>query len=156
MEETNLEALSRLMTLEYDIFSEDAAGEWSMASNVRHGNVLILTNLPSYRPVGIAILMKDWDEPGRCYLCDFGVEEGYRGRGLGTYFLRVVLDEVRLMNLESMSLTVDVNNEAAIGLYRKFGFEIIDKRGDVYGQGRHRYFTDLEIAPAVPTESQSS
>ena len=152
MEETNLEMLNHLMTLEDDIFGEESVGEWFMVSNVHHGNVLVLLDLPSYRPVGIAILMRDWDDPDRCYLSDFGVKEGYRGRGLGTYFLGAVLEEVRDMNLKSVSLTVDVNNEAAIGLYRKFGFEIVDERQNLYGEGRHRYLMDLEVTPA-PTNS---
>jgi len=147
MEEASLEMLSHLMKLEDDIFGEESVGEWFMVSNVRHGNVLVLVDLRTHRSVGIAILMRDWAEIQRCYLSDFGVKEGYRGRGLGSYFLAVVLEEVRLMDIHQVSLTVDVNNSAAIGLYRKFGFSIAEERKNLYGEGRDRYVMELKLEP---------
>jgi ribosomal-protein-alanine N-acetyltransferase len=145
MEEASLEMLNHLMKLEDDIFGEESVGEWFMVSNVRHGNVLVLVDLKTHRSIGIAILMRDWADIQRCYLSDFGVKAGYRGRGLGSYFLGVVLEEVRLMGIHQVSLTVDVNNSAAMGLYRKFGFSIAEERTNLYGEGRDRYVMELEL-----------
>ena len=147
MEEASLEMLNHLMKLEDDIFGEESVGEWFIVSNVRHGNVLVLVDLKTRRSIGIAILMRDWADIQRCYLSDFGVKAGYRGRGLGSYFLGVVLEEVRLMGIHQVSLTVDVNNSAAIGLYRKFGFSIAEERKNLYGEGRDRYVMELELEP---------
>lgn len=144
LEESNLEILNHLMKLEGDIFGDEAVDEWFIVSNIRHGNVLVLLDLNKRRAIGIAILMRDWDELDKCYLADFGIKETHRGRGLGTYFLGVVLDEVRKAGFKRVSLTVDVENKVAIHLYEKYGFKIVEERRNLYGEGRDRYVMELD------------
>lgn len=52
------------------------------------------------------------------------VGEGYRGRGYGTQMMQVLLDAARERGVESIALTVDQSNSSAIGLYKKFGFNL--------------------------------
>jgi len=113
-----------------------------MVSNIRHGNVMLLVDLSRRKLIGIAILMRDWDDLKKCYLADFGIKETYRGKGLGTYFLRAVLDEVRRQRFKTISLTVDINNPVAIHLYQKHGFRIVEEKHNLYGEGRHRYIME--------------
>ena len=53
-----------------------------------------------------------------------GVATAWQGKGVGSKLLAAVLDIAdNWMNLHRVELTVYADNEAAIGLYRKFGFE---------------------------------
>jgi len=145
LEEANMEGLTRLMRLEDDIFGDEAVGEWYMFSHINHGNVMVLMDAAQRRTAGIAILMRDWDELDKCYLADFGIREGYRGHGLGSSFLGMVLDMVREDGFRKMSLTVDDKNAAAIHLYKKHGFEISSERCSHHWLGRDLYIMELEV-----------
>lgn len=150
LEEASLEGLNRLMRLEEDIFGEETLDEWYMVSHIHHGNVLVLVDAARRKTVGIAVLMRDWDELDKCYLADFGIRADYRGKGLGSTFLRKVLDLVREEGFSRISLTVDIANEPAIGLYKKHGFRIVQERHHLYGEGRHRYVMELAMAHREP------
>lgn len=53
-----------------------------------------------------------------------GVCEAWQGKGVGSKLLATALDIAdNWMNLQRVELSVYADNEAAIGLYRKFGFE---------------------------------
>jgi L-phenylalanine/L-methionine N-acetyltransferase len=53
-----------------------------------------------------------------------GVAREWQGKGVGSKLLAAALDIAdNWMNLRRVELTVYADNEAAIGLYRKFGFE---------------------------------
>jgi putative acetyltransferase len=53
-----------------------------------------------------------------------GVSEAWQGKGVGSQLLAAALDIAdNWMNLQRVELSVYADNEAAIGLYRKFGFE---------------------------------
>ncbi|MCG7386933.1 GNAT family N-acetyltransferase [Paenibacillus sp. ACRRY] len=56
------------------------------------------------------------------------VIEEARGKGLGTLLMQAALDEARQRGTQAVSLSVDPNN-AAIRLYRRFGFEEIGMCG---------------------------
>ena len=53
-----------------------------------------------------------------------GLLPQFRGRGIGTKLIRSVLAASRTVGLHRVELTVRENNESAIGLYKKVGFEI--------------------------------
>jgi len=53
-----------------------------------------------------------------------GVAVAWQGKGVGSKLLAATLDVAdNWMNLQRVELSVYADNEAAIGLYRKFGFE---------------------------------
>lgn len=59
-----------------------------------------------------------------CGSLGMGVAVGWQGKGVGSMLLAAALDVAdNWMNLRRVELTVYADNEAAIGLYRKFGFE---------------------------------
>jgi RimJ/RimL family protein N-acetyltransferase len=51
------------------------------------------------------------------------VDADLRGRGLGTALLQACIDWARSFGLHKLALEVFPHNKAAIGLYRKAGFE---------------------------------
>ncbi|MBA1380855.1 GNAT family N-acetyltransferase [Pseudomonas brassicacearum] len=59
-----------------------------------------------------------------CANLGMGVAVAWQGKGVGSMLLAAALEVAdNWMNLRRVELTVYADNEAAIGLYRKFGFE---------------------------------
>jgi L-phenylalanine/L-methionine N-acetyltransferase len=59
-----------------------------------------------------------------CASLGMGVSVAWQGKGVGSMLLAAALEVAdNWMNLRRVELTVYADNEAAIGLYRKFGFE---------------------------------
>lgn len=58
------------------------------------------------------------------YLGGFVVDRSLQGKGIGSKVLNHIKDNVAAEGKRRVELTVDVNNEAAIKLYKKTGFEI--------------------------------
>jgi putative acetyltransferase len=53
------------------------------------------------------------------------VRDDWQGKGVGAAIMRAVIDLAdKWLNLTRIELTVFTDNEPAIALYRKFGFEI--------------------------------
>lgn len=53
-----------------------------------------------------------------------GVLAEYRGRGVGQALILASLNKAKTIGLTRVELTVREKNEAAISLYKKFGFEV--------------------------------
>ena len=61
-----------------------------------------------------------------------GVRKAFQGRGIGSILMHMLIATAHVfVGLQRLQLTVFSDNQAAISLYRKFGFEI---------EGRHRRF----------------
>jgi ribosomal protein S18 acetylase RimI-like enzyme len=73
-------------------------------------------------PAGICKLAIRGD---RGWIGGIGVAAPHRGTGVGEALMRAVLDEARSRGLREVWLEVLVQNEPAIRLYEKLGFEIV-------------------------------
>jgi len=77
----------------------------------------------------------------RSHVGDIGmsVHDEFCGRGIGTALLAALVDlSDNWLNLRRLELTVCVDNEPAIQLYQKFGFEVEGtRRGDVFRDGQY-------------------
>lgn len=59
------------------------------------------------------------------------VKEKYRNQKVASTLLEHLIDMVK--DLENITLEVNVNNELAINLYKKYGFVVVSKREHYYG-----------------------
>lgn len=59
----------------------------------------------------------------RAYLCAFRMKEGYQGQGLGSRLLETVLGRLQDEGIALGTIGVETTNEAALRLYRRFGFD---------------------------------
>ncbi len=60
-----------------------------------------------------------------------------RGKGIATKLLTQLIDEAKtLWNLQKIHLTVTKEQEAAIRLYEKFGFQAIGEKEELEGDGK--------------------
>jgi GNAT superfamily N-acetyltransferase len=73
--------------------------------------------------IGHAMLVPDTD--GSYELAVFVLHD-YQGAGIGTHLLEALLGHGQAEGVEKVWLTVERWNDAAIGLYRKLGFETSD------------------------------
>lgn len=138
--------LSRIVRFGDRVFGEASMDEWGLVPQIKHGNVYVLKEEDSRRIIGLAILMRDWEEPEKCYLYDFAIAGDFRGKGLGYHFLLAVARSVREQGFARMGLTVDTENLPAIALYKKAGFLVHHLSGDHYGPGHHRYVMRLDLS----------
>ncbi|SCZ77661.1 GNAT family N-acetyltransferase [Acidaminobacter hydrogenoformans] len=146
VQDYDLQFLKRMVTFGLGIFGDLGMDEWGLVPQVRHGNVFVLKEEDKKRLIGIAILMRDWEDTDMCYLFDYAIAEDFQGQGLGYHFLISICKNLFEQGFKSMSLTVDTENVPAIKLYEeKMGFEIAEHRKDEYGKGHDRYIMKLDL-----------
>lgn len=61
--------------------------------------------------------------PGEYYISALGIDRLYRGQGLGTRMLTMVLDQAHRQGYTAASLMVEENNTTALKTYHKIGFQ---------------------------------
>jgi ribosomal protein S18 acetylase RimI-like enzyme len=90
-------------------------------------------------------ILKPYEEleiPGSFYICALALLPGFRGRGVGTKMLSIAREQAHERGFDTLSLLVFEQNEAAVRLYERNGFEVagrapvvphelIDHTGDV-------------------------
>ena len=146
VQDFNLNLLKRMVNFGLNVFGELGMDEWGLVPQIRHGNVFLLKEEDKRKIVGLAILMRDWEDTEKCYLFDYAIAEEFHGQGLGYHFLVSICKNLREQGFNKMSLTVDVDNAPAIRLYReKMGFEITSFNKDEYGEGHDRYLMELNL-----------
>ena len=64
------------------------------------------------------------------------VDPNYRRKGIATHFISELEKWAKSRGAESMMLEVDVENESAINLYSKLGYEKLNIRKNYYGYGK--------------------
>ena len=65
------------------------------------------------------------------------VHPEFRGRGIGASLVRAGLDWASAVGARRMLLEVRPDNESAVALYRRLGFQAVTTRRDYYGPGHH-------------------
>jgi L-phenylalanine/L-methionine N-acetyltransferase len=75
--------------------------------------------------VGEIGLMRQGGRRAHVASIGMGVHDAYAGRGIGSALMAAVIDLAdNWLNLRRLELTVFVDNEPALALYRKFGFAV--------------------------------
>ena len=146
VQDYNNRFLRRMVDFGVDIFGELGMDEWGLVPQIRHGNVFVLKEEDKKSIVGLAILMRDWEDSEKVYLFDYAIMPDLQGHGLGYYFLKVIINNIADQGFKRIGLTVDTENAAALKLYQeKIGFEILEMSEDEYGKTHDRYIMELEI-----------
>lgn len=70
------------------------------------------------------LIPKQYRQAHTVYLGSFGIDPDLKGRGYGFAVLEGIKDAVRSSGRSRIELTVDLDNDAALRLYKKAGFEI--------------------------------
>lgn len=73
----------------------------------------------------LALMLSTQDRQRHSASLGMAVKEGFQGQGIGSALMSTAIDLAdNWLNLHRLELTVYTDNEPAIGLYKKFGFEI--------------------------------
>ena len=68
----------------------------------------------------------------RAEIIDIIINPKYRNNSYGSKLLEYTISKIRDKNCENITLEVNKNNLSAIGLYKKYGFEICAIRENYY------------------------
>jgi ribosomal protein S18 acetylase RimI-like enzyme len=67
------------------------------------------------------------EAPDTWYICGVALLPNYRGRGIGTRLMQIARQQARDHGHDRLSLIVFEENAAAVNLYRRLGYETIDR-----------------------------
>lgn len=121
----------QLGRLEQEIFADQAWSKATLLADLEAIHTTYLVAFEGEQLIGYAGLAS----PAGSFQADINtiaVIEQARGRGLGSSLMQQLIDIARRSGAEQMFLDVRADNEVAIGLYQKFGFEHIDTRKGYY------------------------
>lgn len=134
--------------LEAQAFGEGGLNAWTLVPLARHGRVYGLVE--DGRVWAAAQVFRDWDQP-TAYLVGIAVDQARRGQGWGTHLLTEVHRLLAADGLESLELTVDPGNTAAVRVYQhKLGYRSVEVRRDEYGAGEDRLVLVADLTRASP------
>jgi ribosomal protein S18 acetylase RimI-like enzyme len=126
-----------LLDIDLMTFSEPTWSRYTAGLMLRHGRTYVL--FADEIPIGTCQCIRSWDSPWEVVLFSMAIRPGWRGQGLGTHFLEVVLKALENSGARSVVLEVDPKSTAAIRLYEeKFGFSVVAECIGEYGPGHDR------------------
>lgn len=67
------------------------------------------------------------EEPDSWYVCGVGLYPQHRGRGLGTRLMQLANEQARRNGFRMVSLVALEQNEGAVRLYQRLGYQIVDR-----------------------------
>jgi L-phenylalanine/L-methionine N-acetyltransferase len=116
-----------------------AKEQWRKMSETPPDGMTCIVAALEGRIVGVASVTQH--KGRRSHVGDIGmsVHDEFCGHGIGSTLMAALVDlSDNWLNLKRLELTVYVDNEPAIRLYQKFGFEMEGtRRGDVFRDGRY-------------------
>ena len=147
LEEVEPCLLQALIEIEQEAFGKGGMNEWFLPAFIRRGRVYILWLEGTKWPVGVAECMVSWGRSQCAYLFGIAIREGWRGKGLGTRFLKEICRRLQQIGFSTLDLTVSPTNTPALRVYRdKLGFQTIDFHRAEYGQDEDRLVMRLDLA----------
>ena len=127
---------AQLAALEIDLFKTDRCSRKSFRYLIRRAHVIVIKRQDTAAIVGYATLLSRKNSR-KMRIYSFGIVESARGDGLAGRLLEVLENIVRERKCAQLTLEVSDGNVAAIGLYRKHGFEQYGFRLGYYEDGGH-------------------
>lgn len=91
-----------------------------------------------------------WCDGEDAELMTIGVGKAYQRQGIAAALLQVLVDEAKRQGASRMLLEVRVDNDPALALYQRFGFERMGLRKRYYQpEGIDAYTMSLDLKPRV-------
>lgn len=88
------------------------------------------------------------DGERRAYLFAFRVKSQYRNKGVGTYLMTFIQDDLRQRDYKFVTLNVAKDNADAMRLYRRLGYKVIGSRPGKWSYTDHEGKTHQVNEPA--------
>lgn len=143
-EELKPSLLEQIAQFEQESYRVGGFDQWILPVFARYGRLLILEGEGEI--LGVAEILRSWQDAKKAYLTGFSIAPAERGKGLGKTFLTEIIKILKKDGLHSLQLTVSPRNKAALFLYKdRFGFKEVSFSKDEYGAGEDRFILELEI-----------
>jgi ribosomal-protein-alanine N-acetyltransferase len=140
IENASIRDLDRLYEIESECFMEEAFSKAQIAQLLKDYNSIGLTARVGTDIVGFVISTVYADGKAlHGHVLTIEVLPAYRRSGVGRALLREAESIFRQMYVKSLTLEVREDNVAAIGLYRKLGYEVIGRLKNHYGSAHGIY-----------------
>lgn len=131
-----IEDLDQVLSIEESSFTKP----WSRQYFINEINNNEISELYVYKEDDQVVAYGElWFMFENCDLTKLAVKESERRRGYGSRMLRYLINVAKEKGCEFMHLEVDVNNEKALRLYQKNGFETLRTRKSYYENGDDAY-----------------
>ena len=135
-----------MIELEKDAFPGlGAVDEQTLVPIARYGKLIWCKKTGDERPVAVCECLRDFTQPEKVYIFGYYVRSDQSGKGLGSVFLKEVLDGLRKDGFKKVTLTVSESNVAAVKLYEKCGFTQVEYRQHEFGEEEHRLYMEKEL-----------
>ncbi len=147
--------LPAVVELETDAYQSP----WTRAAfeHELHNNPFARNYVASGQGTGLAGYACIWLLEGELFINNLTVANAHRRHGLGRALLSHLIEVARHVDCSSAVLEVRPSNEAALRLYRSFGFDAVGRRPSYYGDGEDALLLGRSLlgallgrAPRVP------
>lgn len=81
------------------------------------------------------------------YFMSLGVAQSHHRRGYGLRLAEVSIENLKDTGAESVKLTVEPKNVAAIAMYKKLGFVEVGREAEYFGENEERAIMCATLAP---------
>lgn len=78
-------------------------------------------------------------------LYSLGVDAEFRGKGISAKLLATALEQVAALGFQKIFLEVRSDNESALALYKKFGFQTLKSESHFYRDGCDAFIMSLDL-----------
>ena len=118
-----------------DIFaieSKEIIVPWSkdaLSSLIRQQNIIFRVMLLDDEVIGYYSFQKVFDEG---YINNIAIKREYQSKGYGTKLFEDLIERAHKFEVNALTLEVEVDNEKALKLYKKFGFQEEGRRKNFY------------------------
>ena len=118
-----------------DIFaieSKEIIVPWSkdaLTSLIRQQNIIFRVMLLDNEVIGYYSFQKVFDEG---YINNIAIKREYQSKGYGTKLFEDLIERAHKFEVNALTLEVEVDNEKALKLYKKFGFQEEGRRKNFY------------------------
>lgn len=135
--------VSELYALEQKLFSIEnyPLSRGSIAYHVRN-NLLYIAEIDGDIAGYILVLIKRKNAK----LYSIGISEAYRGKKVAQKMLGLISKELLSLGFKSLLLEVRIDNNAAMALYKKVGFNVVKRLKAFYRDGCDAYLMELNYA----------
>ena len=140
-----LKDLDEIYKLERRSFKKDSfTKELMLNLIIKNTYFFKLIDTESNHIIGFIFIIQDRDK--RVNVINFLIRKRERKRGYGSFLLRHTLKKVKALdNIETIILNVNSKNKAAISLYQKFNFRIVQRIENYYRDKQNAYLMILNI-----------
>jgi ribosomal protein S18 acetylase RimI-like enzyme len=147
--------VSAAVQIDLETYSQPTLTAVSTGSMMRHGRMFLLE--ADGTVIGTCQCMRSWNNPAEVALVNQAIRSGWRGFGLGSWYLDQVLHILREHGFRSVVVHVGCDNRRARHLYEhKFDFVQVGGCELEYGPGEGIMMMRLVLEDWSPTRQPRS